>query len=151
MGVREQHLLPWVLSFLRPYRGRLALFSVLLLFQVALGVLRPWPLAIVLDYVLVERALPAAVAGWITWITQGSRVTLLVMVVVVGVVLNLVNSLSRCTRCSSRWGPGSGSSTTSGTSSSNIFSRSPSTTTLPRTRATPYTESTSTPTRSTTS
>ena len=88
---REQHLLPWVLSFLRPYRGRLALFSVLLLFQVALGVLQPWPLAIVLDYVLAGRALPSAVAGWVTWVTQGSRVTLLVMVVVVGVVLNLVN------------------------------------------------------------
>ena len=93
MGSREQHLLPWVLSFLRPYRARLALFSVLLLFQVALGVLQPWPLAIVLDYVLAGRALPAAVAGWVSWITQGSRVTLLVMVVVAGVVLNLAKQL----------------------------------------------------------
>ena len=84
-------MLPWVLSFLHPYRGRLALFSVLLLIQVALGVLQPWPLAIVLDYVLAGRALPSAVAGWVAWITQGSRVTLLVMVVVAGVVLNLIN------------------------------------------------------------
>lgn len=93
VGGREQHLLPWVLSFLRPYRGRLAIFLVLLLLQVALGVLQPWPLAIVLDYVLADRALPAAVAGWVSWITQGSRVTLLVMVVVVGVVLNLAKQL----------------------------------------------------------
>ena len=87
---REQHLLPWVLSFLRPHRIRLALLSVLLLFEVALGVLHPWPLAIVLDYVLAERALPSAVAGWVTWVTQGSRVTLLIIVVGAGVVLNLV-------------------------------------------------------------
>ena len=87
----EGPLLPWILSFLRPHRGRLGLLSALLLFEVALGVLQPWPLAIVLDYVLAGRALPAAVAGWVTWITQGSRVMLLVMVVVAGVVLNLIN------------------------------------------------------------
>jgi len=86
----EQHLLPWLLSFLRPHRIRLALLSVLLLFQVALGVLQPWPLAIVLDYVLADRALPSAVAEWVTWVTQGSRITLLIVVVGVGVVLNLV-------------------------------------------------------------
>ena len=87
----EQHLLPWVLSFLRPYHGRLALLSVLLLFEVGLGVLHPWPLAIVLDYVLAGRALPSAITGWVAWITQGNRVTMLVMVVVAGVVLNLIN------------------------------------------------------------
>ncbi len=87
----ERPLLPWVLSFLRPYRGRLALLSVLLLFEVLLGVLQPWPLAIVLDYVLAGRALPGGIAGWVDWVTQGNLVILLVVVVSAGVVLNLIN------------------------------------------------------------
>ena len=89
-GAREQHLLPWVLSFLRPYRGRLAMLSLFMLFQVLLGVLQPWPLAIVLDYVLAGRALPSVVAEWIPWLAQVSRVTLLVTVVAAGVLLSLL-------------------------------------------------------------
>ena len=87
----ERPLLPWVLSFLRPFRGRLVLLSVLLLLEVLLGVLQPWPLAIVLDYVLAGRALPGAVAGWMDWVTHGNLVILLIVVVGAGVVLNLIN------------------------------------------------------------
>jgi hypothetical protein len=45
-------LVPWMLSFLRPHRGRVTLLAVLLLLEIGLGALQPWPLAIVIDNVL---------------------------------------------------------------------------------------------------
>lgn len=87
----ERPLVPWVLSFLRPFRGKLAALSGLLLLEVGLGVLQPWPLAIVLDYVLTGRAMPAGMARWVDAITGGDRIFLLIAVVCAGVVLNLLN------------------------------------------------------------
>ena len=79
--------------YLRPHRMRLGLLSALLLAEVVLGALSPWPLAIVLDYVLAGHPLPEAVAGWVGRITFDSRVVLLVLVVLAGVVLSLVNQV----------------------------------------------------------
>lgn len=42
-------LIPWSLSFLRPYRGRVGVLAVLLLLEVGLGALQPWPLKAVID------------------------------------------------------------------------------------------------------
>jgi ATP-binding cassette subfamily B protein len=94
----ERPLLPWTLSFLRPYRKRVALLGVLLLSEIGLGALQPWPLAIVIDYVLTPltlggKAFPARIQPWITQVTHGDRFTLLVAVVIAGVVLQLVNQL----------------------------------------------------------
>jgi ATP-binding cassette subfamily B protein/subfamily B ATP-binding cassette protein MsbA len=53
-----------VLRYLRPYRGRFALSLVLVAVGAALEAARPWPLKVVIDYVLGEAALPALLAGW---------------------------------------------------------------------------------------
>lgn len=96
--VLQKPLVPWMLSFLRPHRGRVALLSLLLLLEIVLGALQPWPLAIVIDYVLGGSALPARVFGIpvapiVAALTSGSRFALLVLVVVAGVVLRIVNEL----------------------------------------------------------
>ena len=46
--VDQRPLLPWTLSFMRPYRGRVAGVAVLMLLLVGLGALQPWPLKIVI-------------------------------------------------------------------------------------------------------
>jgi ATP-binding cassette subfamily B protein len=86
-------LLRWMLQYLRPYRSRVAVLSVLLVSEIVLGALQPWPLAVVIDYVLGSKPIPAAVAPWVATVTQGNRGVLLVVVVIAGVVLQVVNQL----------------------------------------------------------
>jgi ATP-binding cassette subfamily B protein len=83
-------LLGWVLTSLRPYRGRVALLTVLLVSEIGLGALQPWPLAIVIDYVLGSKPFPAAIAPYLSAIAP-HRFALLVVVVIGGVVLQVVN------------------------------------------------------------
>jgi ATP-binding cassette subfamily B protein/subfamily B ATP-binding cassette protein MsbA len=82
-----------MLGFLRPHRRAVVILSVLLVVQVALGALQPWPLKIVIDNVLnsAEHPLPAPVAPAVNAVTGGSIVVLLVMVVVGGVLLQVLN------------------------------------------------------------
>ncbi len=84
-------LLVWTLSFLKPYHRRVGLLAVLLVSEIALGALQPWPLAIVIDYVLSGRPFPVRLQPWITALTHNNILVLLVAVVVAGVVLQLVN------------------------------------------------------------
>ena len=89
-------LLSWMLQYLRPYRSRVAVLSMLLVSEIILGALQPWPLAIVIDYVLTPAALggkafPASVQPWITTLVGDNRFTLLIVVVVAGVLLQVVN------------------------------------------------------------
>ena len=84
-------LFGWMLQYLRPYRKRVAVLSVLLVSEIVLGALQPWPLAVVSDYVLGGQPFPARVAPWISTITQDHRLVLLVFVVIAGVVLQVVN------------------------------------------------------------
>jgi len=84
-------LAPWMLSFLRPHRGRVTLLSILLLLEIGLGALQPWPLAIAIDYVLGPKKFPPWIAPWIASITHDSRLEQLVIVVVGGVVLQIIN------------------------------------------------------------
>ncbi len=86
-------LFAWMVPYLKPYRGRLALLGGLLFFEVMLGALQPWPLAFVLDYVLTGRPLPPLLADWIGPVDAQVRVALLVVVVLAGVVLALANQL----------------------------------------------------------
>ncbi|MBW8860974.1 MAG: ABC transporter ATP-binding protein [Acidobacteria bacterium] len=83
-------LLGWVLTSLRPYRGRVALLSVLLVSEIGLGALQPWPLAIVIDYVLGSKPFPAAIAPYLAAIAP-HPFALLIVVVIGGVVLQVVN------------------------------------------------------------
>ena len=96
--VNQKPLLPWTLSFLRPYRAKVALLAVLLGSEILLGALQPWPLAIVIDYVLTPpdhggKVFPAALQPWIAALTHNNRFTLLLIVVIGGVILQVVNQL----------------------------------------------------------
>jgi ATP-binding cassette subfamily B protein/subfamily B ATP-binding cassette protein MsbA len=58
--------------------------------------LQPWPLAIVIDYVLTPasaggKSFPASIQPWITTLTHGNQFVLLFGVVVLGVLLQVVN------------------------------------------------------------
>jgi ATP-binding cassette, subfamily B, bacterial len=89
----QMPFLPWMLSFLRPYwRSALGL-AVLLIVQIALGALQPWPLKVVIDNVLnnEEHPFPEPVAGWMAALTGGSLLGALVIVVFGGVLLQLIN------------------------------------------------------------
>jgi ABC-type multidrug transport system fused ATPase/permease subunit len=91
----EQPLLPWTLSFMRPYRGRVAGVGLLMLLQVALGALEPWPLKLVIDYVLGEHPLPQPIGDWAVALTDGgSSIALLILFVGVGVCLQLVHQVA---------------------------------------------------------
>ncbi|PWT79825.1 MAG: hypothetical protein C5B57_13205, partial [Blastocatellia bacterium] len=89
----QRPLIPWVLSFVRPYRGRMSLLATLLLLEVGLGALQPWPLSIVIDNVLDSKPFPEPLGRWIPPLTGDYRVhvTVLVAVVVGGVLLQVIN------------------------------------------------------------
>ena len=91
-------LLGWMLEYLRPYRKKVALLSVLLMSEIALGALQPVPFALAIDYVLTPlniggKVIPARLQPWITELTHDNRLTLLVVIMVAGVVLQIVNQL----------------------------------------------------------
>jgi len=92
-GGTEKPLVPWMLSFVRPYRGRVSLLGVLLLLEIGLGALEPWPLKIVIDNVLDQRALPEPLRQWLPTVAADDRVriTLLVVIVIAGLLLQLAN------------------------------------------------------------
>ena len=100
----DRGLLRWTLQFLRPYRARVSVLSALLLSEIVLGALQPWPFAIVIDYVLTRKPFPNHItilglsfntpfAAWLTHAATTDRLALLVGVVFAGVVLQIVNQL----------------------------------------------------------
>ena len=86
-------LLRWMLEYMQPYRRRVALLSVLLVSEIGLGALQPWPMAVVFDQVFGGKPFAAWLAPWVPAAAQRHRFALLVFVVVVGVVLQVVNQL----------------------------------------------------------
>ena len=87
----KDQLLFWTLGFLHPYRKRVAILAALLLVEIGLGALQPWPLAIVIDYVLQGRPIPEPYAGWLAAIHGGNRFFLLIAIVVLGVIVQITN------------------------------------------------------------
>jgi ATP-binding cassette subfamily B protein/subfamily B ATP-binding cassette protein MsbA len=67
------------------------LVAALLLTDVALNALQPWPLKFVIDYVLPGAALPAALARVVPSSLLASRITLLVYIVAGGALLQVLN------------------------------------------------------------
>jgi ATP-binding cassette subfamily B protein len=90
----KDQLLFWTLSFLRPYRKRVVVLATLLVAEICLGALQPWPLAIVIDYVLQGRAFPEPFASWLAAIHGGNRFFLLIAVVVLGVIVQITNQIT---------------------------------------------------------
>jgi ATP-binding cassette subfamily B protein/subfamily B ATP-binding cassette protein MsbA len=86
-------LLRWTLTFLRPYRFRVFVLSVLLVIQIGLGALQPWPLKIVIDYVLDERPMPPWATAPLAAMTGGNRTALLAVFVAAGVLLQVFNQV----------------------------------------------------------
>jgi len=91
----SQSLLVWTLSCLRPHRKHVALLVVLLLLEIGLGALQPWPFKIVIDYALSadRHPLPEPLAHWLALLHGGNLVGLLVIFVVAGVLLQVTNQL----------------------------------------------------------
>ena len=102
----QEPLLPWTLSFLRPYRKSVVVLVALLAGEIALGALQPWPLAIAIDYVLLGRplgraastiartvlsAVPAGAHSWLVGLAHDRGLSLLIAIVVAGVILQVVN------------------------------------------------------------
>jgi ABC-type multidrug transport system fused ATPase/permease subunit len=65
--------------------------AVLLVSEIVLGALQPWPLAIAIDHVLGTAVFPDAVQAFIDAMTRGNRFVFLVGVVIAGIVLQVVN------------------------------------------------------------
>jgi ATP-binding cassette subfamily B protein/subfamily B ATP-binding cassette protein MsbA len=86
-------LLGWIVSFLAPYKKRVVLLSVLLLAQIGLSALQPWPLKVVIDYVLVGHPIPEPFAHWLAAIHGGTGVVLLITLVAAGVIVQVTREL----------------------------------------------------------
>jgi ATP-binding cassette subfamily B protein len=90
----EKPLIPWMLSFLGPHRGRVTLLAGLLLTEIVLGALQPWPFAIAIDYVLGGKTFESPrIQSLVNTYTHGYKFQLLILVVVSGVVLQIINQL----------------------------------------------------------
>jgi ABC-type multidrug transport system fused ATPase/permease subunit len=87
----DKPLVPWMLSFLRPHRGRVTLLAALMLSEIVLGVLQPWPFAIVIDHVLAQHRFRPWIQSIVDSVTRGSRIELLLIVVAGGILLQIVN------------------------------------------------------------
>jgi ATP-binding cassette subfamily B protein/subfamily B ATP-binding cassette protein MsbA len=92
-GVPEQPLASWIFSYLYPYRRRVGLLAILLLVEIGLGALQPWPLKIVIDNVLNNQAhpFPEPLRTWMNAIAGGRLLAMLVVVVAAGVLLQVTN------------------------------------------------------------
>jgi ATP-binding cassette subfamily B protein len=86
-------LLGWMLQYMRPYTSRVALLAVLLVSEIGLGAMQPWPFAWVIDYVFAQHPMPEPFHSWLVAIHGGDRFTLLIILVVAGVLLQVTNQL----------------------------------------------------------
>ena len=85
-----------MLSFVRPYRSRVVVLAVLLLAEIGLGALQPWPLSIVIDSILDRKPFPAPLVQVLPWLSAAvaeHRFAVLIFVVISGVLLQVVNQL----------------------------------------------------------
>jgi ABC-type multidrug transport system fused ATPase/permease subunit len=90
---RSRRLAGWTLSFLRPYRARVAAIVALSLLEIALAALAPWPLKAVVDNVLGGHPLPPFVDSMAGSLSGGSAAGLLAVIVVAGLLLQLTSEL----------------------------------------------------------
>ena len=89
----DKPLVPWMLWFLRPHRGRVAMLAALLLAEIALGAMQPWVLAIAIDHAIEGRPFRPALQPFVERITHGNAYELLIVVVAAGIVLQVINQL----------------------------------------------------------
>ena len=85
----------WTLGFLRPYRRQAATIVALSIVEVGLAALAPWPLKVIVDYVLSGLPFPEALAAVTPAAIAGSAVALLVSVVLAGLLVQVANEVVR--------------------------------------------------------
>lgn len=83
----------WIVSYARPYRGRLAVLAVLSLLEVGLGALTPWPIALIVDNVLAHHPWPAAFARFLPPVSAFNPIALLAIVIAAQLVIELVDQV----------------------------------------------------------
>lgn len=86
--------LAWTLSFLRPYRGRVIVVSLIAALEIALAALAPWSLKAVVDNVLGGQPLPPALAAIVTSIVGSSTAGFLLLVVGAGLAIQLAGEVA---------------------------------------------------------
>src|SRR2546421_6390443 len=85
--VRSRDLYRWLLSYGSPYRSSLLIFVGLMVLEILVGLLVPWPMKVLVDNVLGEATLPAWLVGLInSFSLGGGKVALLIAVCVAGLL-----------------------------------------------------------------
>jgi ATP-binding cassette subfamily B protein len=79
---------------LRPHWKQLALALLAVLGITAADVLQPWPVKIVLDYVLARRPMPDWLASFLTVVFGGNTNAILIFAIVSVVVITSIDSIS---------------------------------------------------------
>ena len=85
----------WTLGFLRPYRRQVAAILALSILEIGLAALAPWPLKVIVDYVLSGLPLPASLSAITPATIAGSAVAFLVVVVLAGLLIQVANEVVR--------------------------------------------------------
>ncbi|MEE8129167.1 MAG: ABC transporter ATP-binding protein [Vicinamibacterales bacterium] len=85
----------WTLGFLRPYRTQAAAILALSILEIGLAALAPWPLKVIVDYVLGDLPLPAPLAAITPAAVAGSALAFLVIVVLAGLLVQVANEVVR--------------------------------------------------------
>ena len=89
------NLLNWVLSFLGPFRKKISVIVLLVLTEVALAALAPWPLKILVDSVLDNVPLHPIVASLLSESVLDHAAIFLIVIVAAGFVIQLAGELVR--------------------------------------------------------
>ena len=89
------NLLNWVLSFLGPFRKKISVIVILVLTEVALAALAPWPLKILVDSVLDTVPLHPIVASLLSESVLNHAAIFLIVIVTAGFVIQLAGELVR--------------------------------------------------------
>src|SRR6266576_46062 len=92
--VRSGNLYRWLLGYGSPYRASLLVFVGLMVLEILVGLLVPWPMKILVDNVLGEATLPAWLLGLMNSLSLGGgKIALLVAVCVAGLLIGLLSEL----------------------------------------------------------
>lgn len=92
--VQSRKLYRWLLGYGLPYRAAFVIFVGLMILEILVGLLVPWPMKILVDNVLGGETMPA----WLGDLTNtlslgGGKVALLVAVCVAGLIIGLLSEL----------------------------------------------------------
>ena len=88
-------LIRWALSFLQPYRVRVAAIAALSVLGIGLTALAPWALKLVVDNVLGGLAFPDVIVALAPSLANARPVVVLVVIVAAGLAIQIANELVR--------------------------------------------------------